>query len=213
MNWPKQLKEILKSYFDKQSENHDILSVEDKEALVCEMQIAYNKLTEYEKQDVLVPAKARYLKGKAIKKENTADKKLTYSILYEWPKESFASPQEKFTFTSKTFFDRIGSNDGKYLSPLNDNGSPQSLYSRAIPYYIPEKDFTTSPAYHRYVVLNKYESKPDDNFLFGSVAPAFDSTDLDRLGTQISLDTKTVAEVEGRILKEIIKGRKKWNKE
>jgi len=209
MYWPTEIFNILENYFEKQSKNNNILSENDKKGFVNEMQIAYNKLTEYKKRDILIPAKPEYLQDEAIKMEILANIQIAYSIEYKWPTEAFASFPKEFTFIPNRFFDRIGSNSGRYMSPFNDNGYPQSLYSRAIPYYIPEDDFTTNPAYHKYVVLNLYESEPDDNFFFGSVAPAFNSTDLDSLGTQIYLDNKTVVGLEGRILREIIRGRKK----
>ena len=77
-------------------------------------------------------------------------------------------------------FDRIGSEKGNYVSPLDENGKPYPLEQRAIGDYLPEKNIEDNPSYHRYRVDKDFTQ---DNFL-----DAIDQSDYDQAKKDDLLD-------------------------
>lgn len=111
-----------------------------------------------------------------------------YVIRYRWPEETlvkdgFAGDEVETELLPGEEYDRIGGEGGRFLSPLID-GEPQSYFSRAIPYYVPEKDIRENPSYHRYKIGARYT---DSKCKRGTVAPAFWQNPPDGGGIQVSM--------------------------
>lgn len=190
INWPPSMLIILQKYFDIQQRNGDCLDDHEKDAFTKEMRQAYDLATYTEKFDVLVPRDGKYLLSEAIHFSVGGGTTPRFSIHYDMPdndgyiKDPKYQPPQIASLQIGEKYDRIGSPNGRYLSRLL-NGKAQSLSSRALPYYIPEEDFTKNPAYHLYAVSKTYRGiEPDCDFNIkyaltqGTVAPAFDESGL-----------------------------------
>ncbi len=181
VKWPQSMQEILRRYWRIQRKNGNRLSELEKQQFTEEMIQAYDEATYDEKIDILVPQKGQFLLDEAISTKLAADKTALFSIYYDMPendgfKEGTA---HRATMQIGEKYDRLGSENGRFLSRVLPTG-PQPLESRALPYYIPEEDFTRNPAYHIYEVENDYSGiEPNcyssDSFavLRGEVAEAF----------------------------------------
>jgi len=58
-----------------------------------------------------------------------------------------------------TLIDRVGSENGNYFSPMNDEGKPYSLKERAIGDYLPEENIQDNDSYHLYEVKQDFTRK------------------------------------------------------
>lgn len=205
MNWPQKLVFVLEKYFKIQFENGKKLSDDVKENFVEEMKRIYDSMLPEEKVDILVPARGNYLKNKAIKKESNPKLEIKYYIRYKWPDnpdDSFLGGHKEITLKIGEQYDRLGPPDGKYVCPLSPSDKPQSVRARAVPYYIPEDDICTSPAYHKYVVAKCYGKAVGDIVKFGKIAPVFETDPPDGGGTQIEFSKCISDLLKGDILHE-----------
>ena len=181
VKWPQSMQKILRRYWRIQKNNQNRLGDLEKQQFVEEMIRAYDKATFDEKIDILVPEKGEYLQDAAISFVLGPDKTGRYSIYYDMPKNDgfVAGTAHRITMQIGEKFDRLGDENGRFLSRILPTG-PQSLESRALPYYVPEEDFTKNPAYHVYEVCAEYrgiepQCRSEDKYavLCGEVAEAF----------------------------------------
>lgn len=205
--WPKPLYDILSYYFFEIQEK-DIkkeLSTEQKRHLVSELILAYNSLSNIEKSDVLIPAKSEFLENHAIKADEVGSHQYRFDLNYKWPpNDGFEGARAKVILKPNCEYDRIGSPRGVFIAPIPDSGIPASFLSRAIPYYIPEKNIADSPAYHRYRVGSQYSgigSSEKESVLQGVIAHAFWCNPDDGGGTQLKLPERITA--LGGVLNEV----------
>lgn len=193
--YPRTIEIILQHYYELQENNKErILSEEQRQNFVGELINAYNSLSKSEKCDVLVPANWKFLKEHAISSDQAGSKKYIYSINYKWPPNNgFADSFEKITLLPGQEYDRVGGPKGRFIAPLNEDGSAVSFLARAIPYYIPELNVNDSPAYHRYRVISAYRgvgSGDMQSVLQGKIASAFWHDPDDGGATQVKLPLK-----------------------
>ena len=71
-----------------------------------------------------------------------------------------------------------------------------------MPYYIPEDDIRTSPAYHKYTVTKRYGKAVGDIVKHGKIAPVFETDSPDGGGTQIEFSRWIADLIKGDILNE-----------
>lgn len=201
------IQEILQFYYSVQENSEErALSAEQKEKMVDELKKAYDALDDFEKQDVLIPAKGAFLKNRSIKSDTVGTGETIYDFDYQWPSndgfegtpvESILLPNEKY--------DRIGGPKGRYVAPLNPDGTASSYQTRALPYYIPEADITNSPAYHCYKVIREYSgdrSSKNGRVYRGKVTHAFWNDPDDGGGIQVKLP-KSIKDLGGVLSDEI----------
>lgn len=60
------------------------------------------------------------------------------------------------TPTKGQIIDRIGEEDSNYFSPMDKNGKPYSLESRAIGDYLPKENISDNASYHAYEILQDF---------------------------------------------------------
>lgn len=185
MGWPKSLLDIIKCYYDKQKkQDGEKLTPDQKDELVKKLLEAYDNLPREEKTDVLVPARGDFLEDAAIQVAILIGEDI-YSFVYRWPDNNgFAGDEIPSELLPGEEYDRIGGEWGRYLAPLIE-GKPQPYLSRAIPYYIPEKNIQDNPAYHRYKIIKRYT---DSKCKRGTIATAFWKNPLDGGGIQVCLE-------------------------
>lgn len=173
MKLPKELYEVFQRYYELQKSRDSGLTVEQQEGFVNELIRTYNSLSRELKQDVLIPAESQFLKSNyPIYSDTNASMEQEFDVNYIRPdNDGFAGKCETHKLQNGELYDRIGSCEGRYVAPLV-NGEPQSFQSRAIPYYIPERDIRDNPAYHVYRVQMTDSSKQIEAKL-GNVAPAY----------------------------------------
>lgn len=156
--------------------------------LVAQLIEEYDQLTTAGRRDVLIPADSAFLKETAIGKEVLFDGSEEYYFLYNWPKDEFDGPRLASELKAGEQYDRIGGEEGRYLSPLKADGSPESYLARALPYHIPEAQITNSPSYHCYTIKKPYTGEAGKPVLRGIIANAFRQTSpMDGGGIQVKL--------------------------
>lgn len=187
MVWPDELSEILEKYYVLQKAGGNQLTYGQKQAFVRELKEVYDSLPAKKKIDVLVPSSEAYVADSAICKYMNPDLNIAYAIEYNWPNDAYMFPPVEKKLEIGEEYDRIGSPFGRFLCPLAAGSTPQPLRARAVPYYVPESDIRTSPAYHKYTVVKRYSGKKGAPVLFGKIAPAFCADPLDGGGTQVEL--------------------------
>lgn len=195
MEWPRSILKIIRHYYIIQADQNNELTKTQKDQFVKELVGAYNALSPKEKTDVLVPERGEFLKDTAITVA-LAIANPQFSIRYRWPGgDGFAGDEKPTELLPGEEYDRLGGEWGRFLSPLVE-GKPQSCLSRAIPYYVPEKDISQNPAYHRYKIGTRYT---DNQCRRGTISSAFREDPQDGGGIQVSLG-KTIKEIkcEGR---------------
>ena len=184
--WPDSLYNILKEHYSAapRLKGEKFFDQSAKDSLVMDLIAAYDLLSNEERIDVLIPKDGKVLKSSAVFFRDTEETDYyDYALAYDWPdNKGFLLKTEiqpgdmerqHGKFNAGEYYDRLGGIEGRYLSPFI-GGKPQSLSSRALPYYIPEEDFTKNPSYHLYKATDTY--MPDDTreiIECGSVAPAF----------------------------------------
>ena len=184
MPWPDSMLQILHKYYRMNRHYLGKLTPEQKASFTAEMIAAYNDCPRSARKDVLVPRQGKYLKDNAIRGALAGTGKPRFSVYYNMPDGEGYLPEKEpvpTSFRPGQMFDRIGMGNGRFLSQLFD-GTPQSLSSRALPYYIPEADVSKNPAYHVYKVKKEYwgiepdcfENPPKNALTTGTVASAFD---------------------------------------
>ena len=191
MKWPYELLKIILFYYRIQCINKK-LSPEQKNQMAKKLIYAYNRLPKVNKKDILVPADGNFMKNKAIVETYGYNHKKQYEIAYEFPeKNGFLGIPTTKDLNAGEVFDRIGAASGRYLSPII-NGKPQNALQRALPYYLPEKDISKNPSYHRYkvsrnVYLPEFKNSKYRKTKVGKVSPAF--FPFDGGGVQVLLVT------------------------
>lgn len=198
MDLPRSLYRITAAFFDRQTASDDeTLSDEEIDILVTQLIEAYDRLRTEDRRDVLIPADSAFLKKTAIGKEVLLDGAEEYFFRYNWPLDEFDGPRQEYELKEGEQYDRIGGEEGRYLSPLKEDGSPESYLARALPYYIPEAQITDSPSYHCYTIRKPYAGDADQPVLRGIVANAFRKTEpRDGGGIQVLLP-KPIEELKG----------------
>ena len=189
MELPISLYRITADFFGKQTaSSNNELTDEDRAALVAQLIKAYNQLRTEEKRDVLIPADDMFLRKTAIGKEVLFDGAEEYYFLYNWPLDEFSGHRQASELKAGEQYDRIGGEEGCYLSPLKEDGSPEPYLARALPYFIPEEQITDSPSYHCYTIRKPYAGEAEKPVLRGTVASAFRLTEpRDGGGIQVKL--------------------------
>lgn len=189
MDIPMSFYRIIAGFFNKQVARSDnTLTNEERDGLVAQLIATYDKLRIEDKRDVLIPADGTYLKETAIGKEVLLDGTEEYFFQYNWPLDEFDGLRHEYTLKEGEQYDRIGGEEGRYLSPLKEDGSPESYLARALPYYIPEARLTDSPSYHCYTIKNPYAGETGKPVLKGIIANAFRQTEpKDGGGIQVKL--------------------------
>lgn len=189
MDLPISLYRITAAFFGKQTASSDnTLTDEDRAALVQQLTQAYNQLRTEDRRDVLIPADHLFLRKTAIGKEVLFDGAEEYYFLYNWPLDEFSGPRQASELKEGEQYDRIGGEEGRYLSPLKEDGTPEPYLARALPYYIPETQITDSPSYHCYTIKKSYAGEAERPVLRGIVASAFRQTEpKDGGGIQVKL--------------------------
>ena len=190
MSLPVTLNIIVDSFFTQQCLNSNKLKESERSSLVEQLIIAYDRLDKKDRVDVLIPAEGRFLKEEAIKKEVLFDGSAEYYFQYKWPSNEFDGLRWDCILAVGEKYDRIGGEDGTYLSPLKKDGTPESYLARAIPYYIPETNIEDSPSYHCYTVKVKYAGEVGRPVQKGIIAQAFWDKPRDGGGMQIKLPKK-----------------------
>lgn len=199
IQWPKEIRDILIKYHSALKTKKYVFSTEEKNRMVYELIAAYRAMSISEQACFLVPAKGENLKDKAvvvdipigvtpIQIENIYEH-ASIALQFDWPvglTDGFVSQSDSHcSIMRKQEFDRVGPPSGRFLSPIKDDGQPETYMARAIPYYIPnEDDITSSPAYHRYVALQDYEEN-DEYPRVGIIAQAFRANPDDGGGKQL----------------------------
>lgn len=203
MKWAYEIEAIMIEYYDKQSkigiDPNTLLPVmpteypdiNTKKEMVTKLIEVYDKLSYSEKKDNLVPADAQFLNKLPIShKEYDSEYGSSYRFEYNFPEnDGFEGNPTTYNLKQGEIYDRIGSAEGKFLSPVI-NGKPQSFLQRAIPYYVPEKDtdITKSPSYHRYVIIKNYSSNGlNKQVKIGKVSKCFWKNPDDGGGIQVKL--------------------------
>ena len=64
--------------------------------------------------------------------------------------------------------DRVGGETGNYFSPMDENGKPYSLKSRAIGDYLPEENISDNSSYHAYEVQQDFTKENFQNAINNS---------------------------------------------
>lgn len=200
--FPKQLQDILEKYYEIQEKSSKkALTPSQKKGLVKELISEYNNLVYTDKIDVLVPAKWEFLEERCIGRDIVSSKKIRYVIFYRWPPNNgFDGTTSSITLKRGKVYDRLGSSHGFFLSPVPRVGSVASVLDRAIPYYIPEKDITQNPAYHRYEVVYPSGQKPYLTAQCGKTAHAFWCNPDDGGGIQIKMPQRIKFLVGGMLI-------------
>lgn len=123
----------------------------DKKTLVKEAQARYSSLKAY-RGDILVPFAEQTLTLKAVRISHNGD----YAFSYRFPdasiNEEFVDPEEVLVISKGTQLDRLGSESGKYASPVGADGHVYSVAERALPYYFMQSLVVEEPSYHKYSV-------------------------------------------------------------
>lgn len=188
MDWPKRIVEVLEKYYNLQEKSAGYLSDAQKTLFVSDLIRIYNSLDYTEKIDVVIPAKQEFLAKRAIVVDRLSNNKIHYDIIYKWPPNNgFDGNTENVVLKNGQVYDRIGSNEGRYISPLSKNGVPLSYLERALPYYIPEANIVDSPAYHRYKIKTDYSGNGKHKVIQGKIAQAFWTAPDDGGGIQVCL--------------------------
>ena len=58
--------------------------------------------------------------------------------------------------TKGQIIDRIGRESGNYFSPMDENGKPYSLETRAMGDYLPKENISDNAAYHAYKIQKDF---------------------------------------------------------
>lgn len=198
---PGSIQKILKREFEtaKELKGEKIFEADARRRLVEESKKAYDKLSPEESIDVLVPESESVLLDTPIKKRDSDTTEDTFEFNYIWPKyDGFVKKadleigdveRQSWFIEEGMLYDRIGELDGRYVSPFVD-GKPQSYESRAMPYYIPERDFTKNPSYHILKAEGTYVPRDGETIDYGSVANAYKGKiGKSTGGTQLFLDS------------------------
>nr|MBQ4457151.1 glycohydrolase toxin TNT-related protein [Clostridia bacterium] len=143
-----QLKEMIQ--FLLKSGTEDILQ------LVSAAQKLYLSVSRLDRADNLIPENASSLNStKPVICSSTGE----YRFQYEWNKgensEFDGDIQEGAVVAPGQFVDRIGSAEGRYVSPVPSTRDVYSVEERALPYFLIEDKITEEPAYHVYEVLRE----------------------------------------------------------
>lgn len=187
MEWPGKLDAIIEMYYSMQTRSGNQLTPSERTSLVERLIAVFDSLNRTERTDVLIPANGNYLKDRAIFKDVFLDGTVEYSFRYNWPANPFAGTVSFPVLTEGEQYDRIGGREGRYLSPLKEDGTPESYLARAIPYYIPEACIRDCPSYHCYTVKQRYEGETGKPVKKGTIAQAFQTRPADGGGVQIQL--------------------------
>lgn len=180
--WPDSIFELLKRNYDEHTTiagGSIAYTIAEKECLVNDAIQAYKLLPTdvLRSTDALVPASPEYLEDVAVALRDGEIETDDFEFKYKWPSnEGFdpaAGARTPDTFKEGVFYDRIGSPYGHYLAPFTENDLPLPYIKRALPYYIPEDDFTDNPAYHLYRAKCTYQKSPGEIIESGTIAPAF----------------------------------------
>lgn len=196
---PDSIQQILKREFEaaKEVKGKKVFKTGASHKLVEKSKEAYDKLSREDRIDVLVPQSESVLQQCPIKLRESDITEDEYEFNYIWPgNDGFVEDKnlqpgdvkrQKWILQAGMLYDRIGELKGRYLSPFID-GKPQSYASRAMPYYIPEKDFTKNPSYHILKAEGTYVPQEGETIDYGSVANAY-SGDIGKStgGTQLFL--------------------------
>lgn len=198
---PGSIQEILKREFETATElkGEKIFDADARRRLVEESKKAYDKLSPEESIDVLVPESECVLLDTPIKKRDSDTTEDIFEFNYIWPEydgfvkkadlETLDVERHSWFIEEGMFYDRIGELGGRYVSPFV-NGKPQSYESRAMPYYIPERDFTKNPSYHILKAEGTYAPRDGETIDYGSVANAYKGKiGKSTGGTQLFLDS------------------------
>lgn len=187
MAWPDRIRLIIEMYYSMQTRSGGQLTASEKASLVDRLISVFDTLNRAERTDVLIPANENTLQDRAICKEVFYDGTVEYSFRYNWPANPFAGASASCVLNEAEQYDRIGGKEGRYLSPLKEDGTPESYLARAIPYYIPEARIVDCPSYHCYTVKQRYEGEAGKPVEKGTIAQAFQTHPADGGGVQIRL--------------------------
>ena len=185
--FPKELDIVVERFYTRQLAKNGLLNSEEKEVLVKQLISVYEKLEKKQKIDLLIPARATFLEDTAIGKEVLVDGTVDYFFRYKWPSNPFDGTSFEYKLSIGEQYDRIGGEGGRYLSPIKDDGTPETYLARAIPYYIPEVNISENPSYHRYTIKSSYVGENGKPIRKGVVAHAFYTNPKDGGGIQIVL--------------------------
>ena len=182
---PDSIQKILRYEFEtaKELEGKKIFEAGARHRLVEKSKKAYDRLPREEQIGIFVPESELVLQKIPIKRRDSDYiKEDKYEFNYIWPKnkgfvkkadlETGDIERKSWFIEDGMLYDRIGELDGRYVSPFVD-GKPQSYASRAMPYYIPERDFTKSPSYHILKAEGTYAPKKGEIIDYGSVANVY----------------------------------------
>lgn len=125
------------------------------EMLVDDLQRVYEAASH--KGDVLVPKDAKCLDADEPVSV-PYDENSLFAVRYAFPKKTPANPHPEFSdykvmdkIPGGMKFDRLGPENGKWVSPL-EKGSAYSVSERSLPYYFKGKNPIKEPSYHAYSV-------------------------------------------------------------
>lgn len=183
MQWPIEIYNILEQYYLYSKMAPAESTNNRRRNLVRRLKTAYDELPFAQKVDVLVPADYHFLTEDAVKSDPISGLVNGYSIWYQWPdNDGFDGAKAISSLAQDEIYDRIGGEEGSFLTPLLE-GKTQTFLMRAIPYYVPEQDITSNPSYHQFRVKVNYESQ----VFRGRIAPAFWHNPNDGGGVQVKI--------------------------
>lgn len=136
-------------YKFKTDDNHASLPMYERQKIVDELKVTYERLSYNDRRDILIPRSAEFLEEVCIMKKDDIDYGNVYCFLYDWPNNDKMYP---ILMSKDTFVDRIGGEYGNYVCRL-DNQAPFTIEQRSLPYYFLKDeliDITRCPSYHRY---------------------------------------------------------------
>ena len=149
-----ELVEEVKNLYDKAVDRGDVLVPLNIKCLKTNP--IYEKIID-EKETIMSALR----RGEAWERKMPAydgkDDRKEYYFNYLFPKETPANPFPEFTDPEPnatvhvdTLIDRLGSEDGRYFSPLDVAKEPSSFSERALPYYFIGTEVKKEPSYHAY---------------------------------------------------------------
>lgn len=153
------IQNTLKSTYSPTAEEYNT------ENLVGNFRNLYDSADRTERIDIMIPFSPECLDDPPIELRTTDTGEMYYDFKYQWNRnhckkehnEFVSDPSLKFNVTipQGQILDRLGSDQGRFVSPVTDGDSPYPADMRALPYYFVEPCVTKEPSYHKYVVINE----------------------------------------------------------
>ena len=120
-----------------------------KEEFVSELKEKYLAAPLAERADNLIPGSGKYVKN--IIKVKDSQGSDCYHIDYKYDGDGLVDGSRTMKINQVgEVFDRVGSEEGRTVGAMDENGNLPTWEERAVPYLKTQKNVTDEPAYHRY---------------------------------------------------------------